>query len=340
MPTTFRFAILGMLAALPAAPSLLAAEAPPGNSALAQAAAGLAPGAWKEVKTEGLTKELMTTSKGYAIVTWGDDGAWDPKRAQFLFMGFRQELKFVRYDERSNAWEATPPYESKVVFGHPYGTNALNAEDGVFYNLENGTNQVHAFDLNKKTWSKLPPCPFQCLGLGLAIEYFPDMKALVFLYQRSAFKFDLAQQKWSVIAKDLPIGSAHVMCHYNAKHKCLYMLGGNDRDTAVAVMDAQGQVTAKKDAPIKIGMNTGYAAAIPDPATGDVLVFSAKDDFYAWDPDADTWTKLGNAAKDTPIKSVGVIAAPIEAYGVTFWVDAGGSDKRVWIYRHKKEASK
>lgn len=335
-----KYVLAGIVLALVSLNLRAAEGASPGHSALAQAAANLPPGAWKEVKTEGLTKELTATSKGYAIVTWGDDGAWDPKRAQFLFMGFRQELKFITYDERTNAWHVLPSYESKVVFGHPYGTNAINQENGTFYNLENGTNQIHAYDLEKKSWSNLPPCPFQCQGLGLAIEYFPDMKAIVFLYLRSAFKFDLDQQKWSLIAKDLPIGSAHVLCHYNAKHKCLYMLGGNDRDTGVAIMDAQGKVTAMKDAPIKIGMNTGYAAAIPDPATGDVLVFSAKDDFYAWNPDADTWTKLGNAAKDTPIKNVGVIAAPIDAYGITFWVDAGGSDKHVWIYRHKKEASR
>jgi len=318
--------------------AVAAGETPPpnGNSALARLAASMQPGDWKELKTEGLTKDLTVTSKGYQIVTWGDDGAWDSKRGQFLFMGFRQELKFINYSEQTNTWTLIPSYESKVVFGHPYGTNAFNEEGGFFYNLENGTNQVHAYDVKKHEWSNLPPCPFPCQGLGLAIEYFPDMKSLIFLYQRSAYKFDTVENKWSQLGKDLPIGNAHVLMHYNARYKCMYMLGGNDRDSAVVVLDAAGKIIAKRDAPIKIGMNVPYAAALPDPATGDVIVLSAKDDFYAWDPEADTWTRIGNSTKDTPFKTIGAIGAAIPEYNVILWADLYGSERHVWLYKHKK----
>lgn len=306
------------------------------SSELAKQAAALQPGKWVELKTTGLTKELSETSKGYSIFGWSDDAVWDPCTNQLLFMGFRQELKFVAYDEAKNAWHAIKPYDSKATFGHPYGNNALNAAAGMFYNLECGSNQIHAFDTRKQEWSKLPPCTLPCQGLGLAIEYFPEMNALIFLYSKQLYKLDMATQKWSVLAKGVPVGAAHVTMRYNAKHKCIFMGGGNEGMRKIAVLEASGEVAPKQDAPFDLKMTTTKVVA--DTATGDFVAL-AEDHFFSFDSVKNTWTSLGSVAKDTPIKDSGTVVAPVDKYGVSMWVEAYTSQKRVHLYKYAKPAS-
>lgn len=341
-----RIATILLAAAVSGALSVAGAEGAPSaapppkdqalNSELAKQAAALQPGKWVELKTEGLTKEVCVTSKGYSIFGWSDDAVWDPQTNQLLFMGFRQELKFVAYDEAKNAWHTYKAYESKATFGHPYGNNAIHPSSGIFYNLECGSNQIHAFDTRKEEWSKLPPCTLPCQGLGLAIEYFPEMNALLLIYSQKLYKLDLDTQKWLVLANSVPVGNAHVTMRYNARHKCVFMGGGNDGMRKIAVLEASGAVTPKQDAPFDLKMTTTKAVA--DPGTGDFLVL-AEDHFHAFDPVKNTWTPLGSVAKDTPIKDGSAVVAPVDKYGVSMWVEAHTSQKRVYLYKYAKPAA-
>lgn len=308
-----------------------------GTSALALAAASLKPGAWVELKTEGFTKELTKTSKSYSIFGWSDDGAWDPQSGQFLFMGFRQEYKFIALSEATGAWRTYPAPEVKQTFGHPYGNNAIDPENGLYYHLECGTPQVRAFDTRKETWTLLPPCPFPCVGLALSIEYFPEAKALIFLHHQKAYAYEPAAGKWREFAKGIPVGTDHVLFHYNTKHRCLLLLGGNGHKNKVAVIDAQGQITAKKDAPVEMSMGAAYNAAIEDPVSGDVLVLSIKDDCYAYDLAGDIWRRVGKTAEVTPLRTSCVVGAPIAKYGVSIWVEGyADSARHVWLYKHAR----
>jgi hypothetical protein len=309
------------------------------SSVLANTAAALKPGSWAELKTEGFTKEMTVTSKQYSIFGWTDDGAWDAQTNQFLFMGFRQELKFIAYSEQTNSWRIIPSFEwpLKDAFGHPYGNNAIDAAKGIYYTHPCGTTLIYAYDLRKNEWSKLPPCDLKCLGLGLCIEFFPEMNALIFIYQKQAYKFDFATQKWSVLHKDLPCGDIHVMLRHNAKTKCMLVAGGNRGDNKVAKIDAAGKLTALKDAPFELNVN--HTKIVADPSTGDFLVVS-KENFYAFDAEADKWTSLGTLSKDTPLRDPGSVCAAIDKYGVTMWVEGYTSKRQVWLYRHHRAAGK
>lgn len=322
------------------ASSAAAPEAPAqANTELARLAASLKPGQWAELNTQGLTKEMTQTSKTYSIFGWSDDGVWDPVTEQFLFMGFRQEYKFIAYRASTNAWQSYPAIECKQTFGHPYGNNAIDPANGIFYTLECGTDRIHAFDTRKGTWTALPPIPFKHQGLALSIEFFPEKKALIFLYHHQAYAYDPATNKWTEWVKNIPSRPDHVLFHYNPKHKCLLLIGGKMDNCLVAVIDAQGKIAAKKNAPVEIGMGSAYNTAVPDPATGDVIVSSVKDDTYAYDLAADEWHCLGKTAEVTPLRLGCPIGAALPKYGVTMWVEGySASARHVWLYRHQRPA--
>src|SRR4051812_11100265 len=73
----------------------------PGNAsetALAKLAAGMKPGAWAELKTEGYSAELLKVQHHH-ILEYTDAAVWDPTSQQVLFVGqgHYSAVKFVAY---------------------------------------------------------------------------------------------------------------------------------------------------------------------------------------------------------------------------------------------------
>ncbi len=163
-----------------------------GKTELSKVALSMKPGTWAEVKCKR-PKSLMavTTGKtasgkrrGYHIAGWTDDGHWDSRTGQFLYMGFRKQLKFIAYSETDNEWRVIPgpfgwdpikgepgkgPFEDarRTHFGHVYGKNAHDAAKGAFYHCIGG--HSYRYSLAEKVWTRFKG------GSGMSMEFFPGL---------------------------------------------------------------------------------------------------------------------------------------------------------------------
>ncbi len=315
--------------------------APPeaGKTVLSELAASMKPGSWAKLETKGLTRELThVTPRELSIFGWSDDGAWDPVSGQFLFMGFRLELKFVAYSEKTNEWRQVPTFKwpLKSSMGHPYGNNAVDPAKSIFFHHVSSSPLIYAFDTREEKWSELPPCPFKSSTYGWAIEFFPDMNAMLFVHERSAYKLDMDKKEWSVLTAKLPTGAGpHKMVRYNARHHCMLIAGGDGGSGKEVVrIDADGKLTAMKDAPVALSLNNTKVLA--EPTTGDFLVLKA-DSFHAYDIEKDQWTKIEDPDMQPPSRDGSLVVAPIEKYGVSMWVEGRRYQAgRCWLFKYRR----
>ncbi|MFC6669007.1 hypothetical protein [Marinobacterium aestuariivivens] len=260
------------------------------KSALSKLANEMKPGEWAELKTKRPDK-LMHVFVGYRpsgkaawyhIAGWTDDGKWDPKSRQFLFMGFRKQYKFIAYAEDSNAWRILPgPFgwntpdsgtfkdTRKTKFGHVYGRNALDSEHGIFYVAISG--YTYAYNLKSSTWTRTSG------GSGMSIEYFPGLGLLSHDTdpQRGKTEFPLEllrpnKNNWESFTT-LPFSGYHSISHYNPILDEMLFIAGND-NRSVVTLKRNGQLSRKKDLPFD--MTIRYGQVVVDPNTGRYLIFN------------------------------------------------------------------
>jgi hypothetical protein len=259
------------------------------KSELSKLAHDMKPGEWAELKAKRPNR-LMRVFVGHRdsgkevwhhIAGWTDDGKWDPKTRQFLFMGFRMQNKFIAYSEDSNEWRILPdPYgwntpgkgtfkdTRKTGFGHVYGRNALDAEHSIFYVSLSG--YTYAYNLQEGTWSRVKG------GSRMTIEYFPRLGLLSHETRpnRSKTGFPLALLKprtntWEPFAV-LPFSGYHAIAHYNPKlDEMIFFAGNNDR--SVVTINRNGHVTQQEDLPFDMTIRHGQV--VVDPTTGLYLIF-------------------------------------------------------------------
>ncbi|WP_020679711.1 hypothetical protein [Marinobacterium rhizophilum] len=272
-----------------ASTEMFAATASTEESELSKLAHKMEPGEWAELKAKR-PANLMAVFVGYRdsgkevwhhIAGWTDDGKWDPKTRQFLFMGFRKQNKFISYSEDSNQWRVLPgPFgwntsapgtfkdTRKTGFGHVYGRNALDTEHGIFYVYLAG--YTYAYHLQDGTWTRTPG------GSGMTIEYFPGLGLLSHETRPNKSKtgFPLALLKprrntWEPFAV-LPFSGYHAIVHYNPKlDEMIFFAGNNDR--SVVTINHKGQVTRQEDLPFDMTIRHGQV--VVDPNTGLYLIF-------------------------------------------------------------------
>ncbi|MHC4917874.1 MAG: hypothetical protein ACYTGB_20555, partial [Planctomycetota bacterium] len=188
-------ALLACSAALSAElPADIAAEVAKrrGKTELSKLAASMQPGTWAELECKrppglmGVATGRTESGKlrGYHIAGWTDDGHWDSRTGQFLYTGFRKQLKFIAYSEVKNEWRVIPgpfgwnvkegkpgngPFKDtrKTHYGHVYGKNAFDGEKGAFYHSIGG--HTYRYDLAAGTWAQFPG------GSGMSNEFFPGL---------------------------------------------------------------------------------------------------------------------------------------------------------------------
>ncbi|ANG62478.1 hypothetical protein A8C75_08230 [Marinobacterium aestuarii] len=260
------------------------------DSELSKLAHAMKPGEWAELKDKRPHK-LMRVFVGHResgkevwhhIAGWTDDGKWDPKTRQFLFMGFRKQNKFIAYSEDSNQWRVLPgPFgwntsapgtfkdTRKTGFGHVYGRNALDADHGIFY--VSLADYTYAYNLQDGTWSRTPG------GSDMSIEYFPGLGLLSHETRpnksKTGFPLNLINpdtSTWEPFAT-LPFSGYHAIVHYNPKMDEMLFIAGN-KNRSVISLKRNGQLTRKKDLPFD--MTIRYGQVVVDPNTGLYLIFS------------------------------------------------------------------
>jgi hypothetical protein len=316
----------------------LGALAPAGEdqpTELGKLAAELKPGEWKELKTAGYTKELLTSGRS-GIVAYSESMAWDAKSRSLHFIGqghLSPPPKYVSYWADSNEWKAEPCPEwlAKLMWFHSYDNNSCDPVNGLFFHRPSAGRVFWQYDIGEKKWTKLPDLPGDApAGHGMATAFFPELGAkgsIITFHTGKAHAFDMAAQKWSAVAGDFSkAASYHNVAEYNPKLKTTVFGGGNGSRQLYS-LDKGGKATALKEAPGTIAVSASHLAACP--TSGELLLYNYRKEekgFWALDPAEEKaeWRKLPD-----PPAAEGAVAT-VSTYGVILHLNY----QRVMVYKH------
>lgn len=313
------------------------------ESELARVAAGLKPGAWAVLTSEGYTPELLKV-QNHHILEYTGAATWDPQSRQVLFVGqgHYSALKFISYAADTNAWTLRPtpswwkgdPATGKGPIGHAYYNNTIDPNRGILYHHQSATRLVHRYDVAKNEWTTLPEIAGVYTGHGTALAYFPERNGLVRVLGGQVHFFSEDKNEWLKLNEDqLPMGPYHNIAQYNPVHKVV-LLGGGNNSKDLYTLDASGKISARKPAPISVGINTAVISV--DPVSGDFLVLHKDDQFLSYNPSADVWKELKTEGMPFAMKnsSFDVVATPVANYGVTLFLTAERKGLKVCLYKH------
>ena len=326
---------------------------PAKTNPLAKLAAGMKRGEWAELKTDNLIETHRAKGASGAIFGYNEGAAWDSKTRQWLYCGgdHNDRIRFVTYSADANAWKVVDPQPDWIGNGtsHGYDHNTIDPAKGIFYYRPFSSAVVQRYDIAAGKWSALPKLATnEYLACCVGLAWFPELDGLVWANggggKGHVFLFSEKDQKWTMLAKDLPMGVYHNFAEYSPVHKVVIFGGGNG-SSDLYKLDANGKVTAQKKAPIGIG--TMQTIVTLDPVSGDFLVFSKKGEFYVYDVVKDEWKLQEGKApifEPTRVKDNAVwhtTAAPVGTYGVTMFVKYYAVDPpRGWVYLYKHAEAK
>lgn len=326
------FNLIFALFFIPSAMILFADE----NSLLSKAVKEMKVGEWKKLETTGFDRELLYSS-GKTILPYANKAAWDPKTETVSFIGMchmTPPMKHIQYNAKENNWVVLPPeewYKANVWF-HAYDNST--AGSGFFYHNFWGS-RVWQFDIAKKEWFELPKVLANG-SHGASLSYFPEMGksgSLIHLFGSNGIQiYDIETKKWKMFEKKAKeIGPYHNVSAYNAKRKSV-ILGGGNGCKILYELDATGNFTELKPAPIAIGVNS--STFVIDPASGDLIVYDYQKSqkiysFDLSDKNAE-WVEKGVSEIFSKYKSNSAVVS-IDSYGVTMWFNDSG----VFLYKHK-----
>lgn len=298
------------------------------QSELEKCASSIKPGEWAELKTQNFSREMMQVpSNHYHIAGWTDDGVWDSQRKQFLFMGFRQGLKFISYSESTNTWEGGHPvfeWPLKSNFGHVYGNNAFDEKRGVYFHHISGGNLVYQYELNEKKWTELPPITGASGQLATGIEMFPEANCLLRHANDGLWKYDFTKKEWSKMEKTIVCGY-HSLMKYNPIKKEVLFLGGSSTPNAVIAFDKDLKIKKLEDLPIP--MNIRFEKLLIHPVTGHYLLFKDAE-LYDLNSDTGKYTKIDKFKSPFAGTTEMPVPATIYEHKVLMFVDV-----KVMLYK-------
>src|SRR5438128_1432897 len=336
-----------------------------GSSASAQAsttplgdlAASLAPGTWGELITNNIAPTLASTG-GDSGMTFGftENGVWDPVSRQFFFIGGDHIPvppacpRFVSYTESTNTWQIlpNPPWFACSGNGmHGYDHTAIDPVSRKLYHRPYGDMVVRKFDLASNSWSNLPQIPVNVMSdvnCCVGVAWFPERQSLIYASVEtgtngSVIEYQEATGQWQRFGSsvaNLPMGTHQQFAEYNPVNKVV-VFGGGAGSHFIYKLDTTAQVTALQPPPISLGVEESIFTV--DPVSGKYLVFNNAKEFWIYDVKQDTWDKqpgippIFNApVYDPPVH--GVVATPVDNYGVTMFVKCYSSNCHVYIYKH------
>ena len=321
-------------------------------SVLSDLAASMGPGTWAQLNTNNILPALSNTG-GASGMTFGytDQGIWDPISRQFFFVGGDHNVKarFVTYSESNNTWQTLPTASwfggGPGIAMHGYHHSAINTSGRFLYHRPFGSAVVQKYNLSTQTWDGLPDVSgvINYISCCVAVTYFPERNSLVYASIDSGTNGAVAEYseqtgQWQRIQGNLPMGGYHNFAEYNPVHKVVLFGGGNNPGSRkIYKLDASGQITALRDAPIDLGIQQTIVTV--DPVSGKYLIFGNSNNFYAYDISTDTWQLQSGSLPifTAPIYSPavhGIVATPISNYGVNMFVKCHISTCSVYLYKH------
>jgi hypothetical protein len=331
---------------------LALAAAVASGSALEDLAKQMAPGAWAELKTTGLTDDFIRWAPGH-LLQWTDRGAWDSVSRRYFFFGGAHapdpgNKKFISYSEADNSWKKLPDPEwlcvgtgsSCVMHGYEHIT--INAEARELYYRPFGIETIYRFDLVTDQWDgELPPIPdASCCG---SLAYFPERKSLVYADGHGLQEYAFQTGKWSLLAgpKVVPMGPYHNMGIYNPMMRAFIFGGGND-STNLYMLSSEGRVTTLQRAPFP--MSIGKANLLVDPWSGKMHALGKREFedpwnlYYVQTVGTQTWQKATTTQPfEAGKSSTAIAAAPIHALGVNFILKYDFDSPQVFLFKSEVE---
>lgn len=306
------------------------------ETALGRLAAGMRPGSWAELKTEGFTAELLKV-QNHHILEYSDTAVWHPGTRQVLFVGqgHYSAVKFIAYSASTNAWKLMPtpswwkgdPETGKGPIGHAYNNNALDARRGRLFHHQSNTRLVHQYDIAAGEWTTLPEIKDAATGHGTALVYFPDRDGLVRVYGGTLHLFDERQppNAWSVWKDKVAMGPYHNLAKYDARGRAVICGAGNGSRT-LQRLEPDGRLVPLPEAPFAIRISSTVVSV--DPVCGDLLVLNMEDKnkFWTLGTKPSTWRQL----PDAPLTDG--VAVPIDTFGVTMYLSPRPAS--VFVYKH------
>jgi hypothetical protein len=316
------------------------------SSPMATAAASLQAGSWVELTTAN-TVVLTQPGTDGNIVSYGADIGWDPISRRLLFVGndhidanASQALRFVLYDESTNAWQnlPAPPWSSPGTTDHGYYHHAVNPANGDVYR-RGGKSSAIFYRYRSGVWTALPPAPIETsYACCSAIDYFPELGGLVFVQGGengggSVYLFSETNQQWSKLGDNFAslTGSTFTFGAYNPVYK-LFVFGQNG---AFYKLDTNRTITPLANPPVTFYDGIGYLGNIvADPVSGKFLVLTASTrQFYSYDVSTNTWQALASTNKPN-LANISVVSTAISNYGVVAYVSCHILNCKVHLYKY------
>jgi chitinase len=216
---------------------------PPGQSALATLARGMAPGTWAPLATKnfdgvGPFNNIMRPQGAGSILEYTDEaGVWNPVNKTVMVLGAAHNLQinvvcgeslFLKYADSSNSWGTLPnpcpnfdtsSCGSQLVcnMGHTYEHQTINPATGDFYHRELGSANVMVFKQATQAWSQCSPInPSGSHQNNGGLAYFPDRNSLVFIdgdwgvWELSLAPGNCTTNQWIEIASTFGGGPASI----------------------------------------------------------------------------------------------------------------------------------
>ncbi len=350
----------------PRPPTPTPGPSPTSGNSIEQLAAKMLVGQWAELTNMAgwdngsilVPYEFGCNPSDY-ITQYSEKAAWDPISKRMLFIGQSHGScyggLFVIYSADTNSWSKAqyPPVpcqsgtSTNPCFSHGYSHSTVDPNTGAYYYRHYGSLDVYKF--YNGAWSMLPKIPAESSTCCGAIEFFPDMKRLVFMdADWGVWAYDPVTNKWVQLANTsvdavpglprVPIAqsSGSLFARYNPVKKEM-LLGGGDK---LVALNMNGAFAAGAN-PMGIRLGASVAVVDVDPISGKYLVLSQdRPNMYEYDSGNDAWTTLGTAVPSS-LRALtgygdGLISATLTNYGVNMYTKYNYTGSKVYLYKHSK----
>jgi len=330
------------------------------STVLGNLAASMKPGAWAQLNTGNINKTLSASGASGIIFGYTEYIKWDSVGQRLYYMGSDHNstsgaiyAEHVQYDAATNIWSRLPEQSwaslQPRTASHGYDHGAIDPANRYFYFRPFGSLTIHRYNMDTGLWTSMPDNHvIQYNSCCVGLEYFPELHGVIWAGDESGdnggvTRLNDATGKWDRVGKaaSYAMGDYHNFAEYNPVRKAVVFGGGTGGAAARRIykLDGTGAVTPLAPAPIDLGIQNAIFTV--DPVNGDYLVFTKNNEFYVYDVVTDSWT-LKTTGSSVPIWTTvysdavhGVVAGPIDTYGVNIFVTCNGSNNcKVNVYKH------
>jgi hypothetical protein len=308
------------------------------------------PGQWKLLVTSNteVLEDCVGGGQGH-MIPYAEGMKWDSKNKKAWYIGSDDPIncpsgsnfaRVISYDEATNKWSIMPKpsWISANNHLHQYDASPIDVENRILYFAHAAGGANHKYNLDTGAWTTFPS--LGSYGCCEAMEYFPDMKALIHIRQGEVWRFNDGGSSWTKITDGLTT-SYHSIAEYNPVHKTMVFGGGSPTSDTFYLLNSSGQVTALGNPPVNL--NVPVVELTYDPVSGLYIAIDAQQHFYSYNVLTDTWTALPKTGAPTTIfrsyaastDHFNALATPIAAYGVIMFTECEQNGPcQVYLYKH------